>query len=569
MVDPQENLLDDLRQATLGEFEIMAVLGRGETGTVYIAHEIALERTVAIKLMSPAMINQDMADRFEREARTAAALSHPHIIPLYGVRQSGRLLFLVMKFVQGRSLNAIIKEQGALPIKMVQTIIAEAGSALDYAHRHGIVHRDIKPAHIMIDTDGWTILTGFARVREPQGLTMTGAAVGSPTYMSPEQCSAKEITSAADQYSLGIAAYEMLTGKVPFDSDSVMSLVWQHLQEAPAPVTERRPDSPPELARAIEKMLAKAPADRWRTLEEAIEAMGTPTHNDPIRQQMRALVRESDLKISMARAVPSPIPRIAAPTKPKEPVTQIPPPPHVMPSVRIPPISSEPTAAQPAPARPVGPAEPITPAVLWNATNRLVRVFYITDRRQNPSAGPNARFGGRRGTVSYGFCEISVPPSHEIGVLERPSVFKLQIGENPAKHIAIACVTPASWSDLVANLDKELSHTEKKQCLLFVHGYNVSFEDAARRTGQLKCDLGFAGPTGFFSWPSLGCRFGYPVDENNVEWATPHLRQALLDLATQLDVTGFNIIAHSMGNRAVTQALIDLKKASGQVPVLL
>jgi serine/threonine protein kinase/alpha-tubulin suppressor-like RCC1 family protein len=351
--DPQAALLEELRRATLGDYEIAAELGRGGMATVYLAHEIALERKVAIKVMSPSLLSggRSMADRFKREARTAAALSHPHIIPIYGVRESGRLLFFIMKFVQGRSLDAIVKEHGPLPIKMVQAILAQAGSALDYAHRHGIIHRDIKPANIMLDVDGWAVVTdfGIAKVTQSQGLTMTGATIGTPTYMSPEQCAAREITGATDQYSLGIAAYEMITGRVPFDADSVMSLMWQHFHEPPRPILEQRPDCPPDLARAIERMLAKAPADRWATLEEAVEAIGSPAHNDPIRQQMRALARGSGAShvVTEHHTPVSPVPLgTSAPTTPI-PQTPAPPPPHMAP--------------MPPPALPVTPLEPISP----------------------------------------------------------------------------------------------------------------------------------------------------------------------------------------------------------------
>jgi len=364
--DPQAGLIDELRRATLGEYDIAAELGRGGMATVYLAHEIALERKVAIKVMSPALLQsgRGMADRFKREARTAAALSHPHIIPVYGVRESGRLLFFIMKFVQGRSLDAIVKEHGPLPIKMVQAILAQAGGALDYAHRHGIIHRDIKPANIMLDVDGWAVVTdfGIAKVTQSQGLTMTGATIGTPTYMSPEQCAAREITGATDQYSLGIAAYEMITGRVPFDADSVMSLMWQHFHEPPRPIVERRPDCPPELARAIERMLAKAPADRWPSLEEAIEAIGTPAHNDPIRQHMKALARGGDASHATDHHTPiSPVPKSGT-----TPVPTAAAPPPAATSAPTTPIPSAPSAAVPPPPPappqlPVTPLEPISP----------------------------------------------------------------------------------------------------------------------------------------------------------------------------------------------------------------
>jgi serine/threonine protein kinase/alpha-tubulin suppressor-like RCC1 family protein/uncharacterized protein YjdB len=386
--DPQAGLIDELRRATLGEFEIAGELGRGGMATVFLAHDIALDRKVAIKVMSPTLLSsgRGMADRFKREARTAAALSHPHIIPIYGVREAGRLLFFIMKYVQGRALDAIVKEHGALPIKMVQAILSQAGSALDYAHRHGVIHRDIKPANIMLDIEGWAVVTdfGIAKVTESQGLTVTGATIGTPTYMSPEQCAAKEITGATDQYSLGIAAYEMLTGKVPFDADSVMSLMWLHFNEPPPPMLDRRPDCPPELAQAIERMLAKKPADRWATLEEAVEAIGTPALNDPIRQQMKALARGGSIADAALRATPiSPVPTQAPPgaSAGRKPLTA--PPPAVSTAAPTTPIPAAPTTPIPAtaavpeppPGLPSSPVEPISPTTPPEITETPTAVF--------------------------------------------------------------------------------------------------------------------------------------------------------------------------------------------------
>ncbi len=378
--DPQAGLLEELRRATLGDFDIAGELGRGGMATVFLAHEIALDRKVAIKVMSPALLQsgRGMAERFKREARTAAALSHPHIIPIFGVRESGRLLYFVMKYVQGRSLDAITKEHGALPIKMVQAILSQAGSALDYAHRHHVIHRDIKPANIMLDVEGWAVLTdfGIAKVTEAQGLTMTGATIGTPTYMSPEQCAAKEITGATDQYSLGVAAYEMITGKVPFDADSVMSLMWQHFHEPPVPILGHRPDCPPDLAQAIERMLAKKPADRWPTLEDAVEAIGNPPLNDPIRQQMKALARGAPLTDAAQRHTPvSPVPTHAGPPTagPATPRPSAPPP-----------IA---TAASTTPL-PMTPVMPIAPPTSPEITESPTAVFATPVPAPRPQAPP-------------------------------------------------------------------------------------------------------------------------------------------------------------------------------------
>jgi len=271
--------LEHLRNATLGEYDLLGELGRGGMAAVYLAHEIALDRKVAIKVMSPALVHGDgMIERFKREARTAASLSHPNIIPIYAVRETDRVLFFVMKFVAGRPLDSIIKEVGPLPIPMVQMIMNQTGSAFGYAHKRGIIHRDIKPGNVMIDDDGWAVVTdfGIAKVSEAQGLTMTGMTVGTPTYMSPEQCMAQDVTGASDQYSLGVVAYEMITGRPPFTGGSMMAIMYGHFNDPPPPIEATRPDCPPEVRDAIMRMLAKNPVDRWPTMEDATVAIGEP-----------------------------------------------------------------------------------------------------------------------------------------------------------------------------------------------------------------------------------------------------------------------------------------------------
>src|SRR5881409_3095847 len=293
----REALLDALRQAALGEYEILAELGRGGMATVYLAHDVALDRKVAIKVLAPALLQmgEGMVERFKREARTAAALSHPHIIPIYAVKESERVLYFVMKYVQGRPLDSVLRDVGALPIPMVQAIIAQVGDALGYAHRHGVIHRDIKSANIMLDEEGWAVVTdfGIAKVVQAQGLTVTGVTVGTPTYMSPEQCATEELTGASDQYSLGVVAYEMLTGTLPFQDDSIMSVMYAHFNQKPRPVTDLRPDCPPNLADAVMRMLEKDPARRWASMDDVVAVCGRPSlrHDDPIRRKMITLAR--------------------------------------------------------------------------------------------------------------------------------------------------------------------------------------------------------------------------------------------------------------------------------------
>ena len=289
-----------LRNATLGEYEIQGEIGRGGMAVVYLAHDISLNRKVAIKVMTPALMlmDNDIQLRFKREAQTAAALSHPHIIPVYAVKEAEDLVFFVMKYIVGRSLESVVKEVGALPFPVVQTILNQAGGALAHAHKRGVVHRDIKPGNIMLDEDGWVVVAdfGIAKVSEAEALTMTGGVVGTPAYMSPEQCSGGTLTGAADQYSLGIVAFEMITGRTPFKSGTMVNLIYDHCHTQPPPVLELRPDCPPALAAVVERMIAKNPDDRFSGIEEAVTATGfaTDSSQEAARTHMLTLVQNTE-----------------------------------------------------------------------------------------------------------------------------------------------------------------------------------------------------------------------------------------------------------------------------------
>ncbi|HYC49922.1 MAG TPA: protein kinase [Gemmatimonadaceae bacterium] len=314
-LDPKSDAVSQLlTAATLGEYDVYGELGRGGMAAVYLALDLSLNRKVAIKTMLPELTaRDDMVVRFKREAQTAAGLNHPHIIQIYAVRQVPDLVFFIMKFVEGRSLESIIRETGKVSLAMAQTIMSQVGSALDYAHRRHVVHRDIKPANIMIDENGAAIVTdfGIAKVQEAQNLTVTGAAMGTPHYMSPEHIHNAEVSGKSDQYSLGILLYEMLTGTRPFDGRTYAELITQHLFDDPPDVREVSPEVPEHMAAVIRRMLAKAPADRFDSLDDVTHALGSPVSKqdgDLVKSQMITLARSGPQKKLRVSVPMSPVP---------------------------------------------------------------------------------------------------------------------------------------------------------------------------------------------------------------------------------------------------------------------
>jgi serine/threonine-protein kinase len=302
-----DRVLEELRRATLGTYDVAGLLGRGGMAIVYLAHELALDRKEAIKVLAPWLVDTEGAvQRFKREARTAAQLQHhKHIIPVYRIGQAGDLVWFSMMYVGGGALDDVMRVAGPLPIDLALVLLGQVGSALAVAHRAGIVHRDVKPANILLHEGGWVMMGdfGIAKVTQDRKLTMTGATVGTPTYMSPEQCLGGEGTTAAsDQYSLGVVAYEMLAGRVPFEGDSAFALMQAHVSEAPRPLRELRPEVPPEVEAVVMRMLAKKPAERWPTMDDVLVALTGSTYptlgTDAERRQLLAWARAAGAPFS-------------------------------------------------------------------------------------------------------------------------------------------------------------------------------------------------------------------------------------------------------------------------------
>jgi serine/threonine-protein kinase len=306
--DPWTELLQKLRQVTIGEYEIKGELGRGGMAAVFLAQDLALNRKVAIKVMLPGLTySERMWDRFLAEARTAAKLDHPNIVYIHSVKEKDRFLYFVMKYIDGRTLDELGQRHTPLPIPVVQTILAEVARGLDYAHREGVVHRDIKPPNIMIDQKGTAIVMdfGIARAPDSQHFTQTGATIGTPAYMSPEQCHGTDTTAASDQYSLGVLAYELFAGRPPF-AGSPIELQMAHMQDPPTPLRDLRPDLSLELSGAVMRMLEKRPEDRWPSLQHLVPifARGLDPHDDAPRNHLISMVRSTEARRPSFPATP-------------------------------------------------------------------------------------------------------------------------------------------------------------------------------------------------------------------------------------------------------------------------
>lgn len=296
-------IFETLSTALTPKFELLDSLGSGGMGYVFLALHRQLNSKVAIKVLHESC-NSDPAlvTRFHREAKAAAQLSHPNIIPIFDIGVAADFNYFVMMYIEGRDLGSILEHEGALPLQQALSYAVQIARALDYAHRRGIVHRDVKPANILIERDGTAIVTdfGIARMQAAGRLTTQGAIIGTPHYMSPEQARGDTVDYRADIYSLGCVLFQMVTGRLPFDAGDINALVYKHIFEPPPSPRQWRPETPEELESAIRRMMAKSPADRFadaqsvtRTLSRMELSAGKPFSPEPVSLASGSEARDS------------------------------------------------------------------------------------------------------------------------------------------------------------------------------------------------------------------------------------------------------------------------------------
>lgn len=287
----------------LAGYRIDELLDRGGMGVVYLAEHIRLGRKVAFKVLSAELADDDrFRERFLRESRIASSLNHPNVVPIFDAGEADGVLFLAMQYIP-RTLEGVIKQEGALEPQRVLSIVAQVASALDAAHANGLIHRDVKPANILMTGSAATLdqvyLADFGLTKRSEsqaGSSLTGQFVGTVDYVAPEQIEGKDVDSRVDVYSLGCLLYQCLTATPPFNKDNEVAVLWAHLREDPPKVSTRIPELPAAIDEVVAKAMAKSPDDRYPTCADLVSAarvaLSAPaTHADPavVRTEPRAV----------------------------------------------------------------------------------------------------------------------------------------------------------------------------------------------------------------------------------------------------------------------------------------
>jgi serine/threonine-protein kinase len=298
-------------------YRIESEVGRGGMAVVYRAHDLRLDRTVALKLLAPELARNDtFRRRFTHESLVAAAIDHPHIVPVYEAGETDGVLYIAMRFVSGSDLRHLMDREGPLPLVTAVRIAAQVASALDAAHDHGLVHRDVKPGNILVargtdsDHPEHVYLTDFGLTKKSlslTGFTTVGQFVGTLDYVAPEQIAGRPVDGRCDVYGLACVVLETLTGRPPFQRDDDMALLWAHQYDEPPPPTEACPDLPPAVDGVFAKALAKTPDARYDSCLDFVAALRAAAAGGP-----QPAHPPTEVDLSAQATAPSP-PRWAVP----------------------------------------------------------------------------------------------------------------------------------------------------------------------------------------------------------------------------------------------------------------
>ena len=295
-----------LAEALAGQYDIERELGRGGMGVVYLAQDVKLDRKVAIKVLPPLLADGvDVRERFLREARTSARLTHPNIVAIHGAGEIDSRAYFVMSYVEGESLAERLRREGVLDAAAALPIMRDVALALAYAHERGVVHRDIKPENILLDArSGRAMVTdfGIARVAEAAPLTMTGQLLGSVHYMSPEQVSGDKIDGRSDLYSLGVVAFQTLSGRLPFENEIASAVIVAHVTKAPPTLSSVAPNVPETIAAVIDRCLAKSADARYATGDALARALDDAWQRRPKGARPAPLLSEKQAQAVWERA---------------------------------------------------------------------------------------------------------------------------------------------------------------------------------------------------------------------------------------------------------------------------
>ncbi|WP_405810069.1 serine/threonine protein kinase [Streptomyces sp. NBC_00210] len=273
----------DVLGKQIASYLVESEIGRGGMAVVYRAKDLRLDRTVALKLLAPELARNDtFRQRFTHESRVAAAIDHPHIVPVFEAGETDGILYIAMRYVAGQDLRALLDRKGPLSVQAAGRIAAQVASALDAAHDHDLVHRDVKPGNILVaagtdsDHPEHVYLTDFGLTKKSlslTGFTTVGQFVGTLDYVAPEQISGRPVDGRCDVYSLACVVYESMAGAPPFQRDDDMALLWAHQYDPPPPLTGQRPDLPSAVDDVLAKALAKSPDDRFDSCLEFVTAL--------------------------------------------------------------------------------------------------------------------------------------------------------------------------------------------------------------------------------------------------------------------------------------------------------